>query len=88
MVTIKKMFPRRFRDKKLYNTVGLNAKFIDLSRRDRVHKIVVRLENAKGLTDVKYLDIPTVEEIYDKVKYNEYEDKPSKFVDGSPMRIY
>jgi len=87
MVTINKTFVRRF-GTNVHNTIGLNAKFLDESRRDRVHKIAVRIVSKDGLENIVYLNVPTIEELFQKMKDHEYEDKPSKFVGGSPMRIY
>ena len=89
MVTIRKTFPRRFNDGKLHNTVGLNIKFLEQSQRDGIHKIVVCLVNKqKTLENMIYISVPTAEELYEKMRLHEYEDKPSKFVGGKPMRIY
>jgi len=58
MITIKKAFPRRFQDGKLYNTIGINIKFIEQSQRDRVHQIAVCIvDKYDEIKDKKYLTI-------------------------------
>jgi len=87
MVEIKKPFIYRF-GTKVENTIGLNSKFIDQSRRDKVHKFVIRVVRENNLESLYYIDMPSIADIALKVQQHYYEDKPSKFVGGSPMRIF
>jgi len=63
--------------------IGLNEKFFREARNRGVEKIILQIGERETM-----MSIPTKKFLKNKVKANEYEDRPSLFKDSLPMRIF
>ncbi len=91
MVTFPKLWNKTI-DGNVKKFVNLSAKFLDQSRRDYVHKIVIRIapnnDTVVSNLDMYYLDVPSTEQMFDMFVKKQYTDVPSKFAEGKSRRVF
>lgn len=64
--------------------IGFNQKALDLAKFRGVEQVTINFPDNKQAT----MFIPTKCNLKDIIKNKMYEDRPSKFENGKPMRIY
>lgn len=62
---------------------GISVKFIKEAIRNGVDKFIIRTNGKE-----EFMEVPSLVDIAHKDRDGEYEDRPSKFPGGYPMRIY